>query len=246
MKKKSLILILALGILSLVGCGEETVNDQPDTVLEETANDDLEKQEESDKQELPETGKEDQEKVVYPLPTTIDLNDLKDCTLAVSVENGAISSDETDAEKWKMNVTVYDQELYDLIDISALAVGNNIEIGGDLVQVASIETNELGTVIINGGLDVGGYELVTNEDGVYYSIGYSDVKNYDVIGDVELSLSSAFVYKDESDLDAGVKEYTISELMENTEAVEYGGTPHNTTIVIEDGMVTSMTKVYMP
>lgn len=256
MKKNSLIFVLALGILFLWGCGKETVNEQPDTLFQETADDDskeLEVSEEgkmpetdTEEQEIPETDAEEQTKIVYPFPTIIDQDDLKNRTLAVSVENGAILSDETDLEKWKMNVTVYEQELYDMADISVLKAGDSIEINGELVTVTSVEINELGTVILNRGLDLGGYELLTDENGAYYSIGYSDVKNYKMIGEIEFPLSSEFIYKDESDLDAGVREYTISELMENAETVSYEGTPYNTTIVLEDGIVTSMTKIYTP
>lgn len=55
--------------------------------------------------------------------------------------------------------------MFDLVDISLLNVGSIIAINKEQIEISSIEINELGTVIINGGLDVGGYELITNEDG---------------------------------------------------------------------------------
>lgn len=55
--------------------------------------------------------------------------------------------------------------MFDLVDISLLNVGSIIAINKEQTEISSIEINELGTVIINGGLDVGGYELITNEDG---------------------------------------------------------------------------------
>lgn len=236
MKKRSLILVLALGILSLAGCGKETVNEQPDTSIEESAGDDLKETEVSEKGET-----EEKMLAVYPMPSLVNPDNLQDGTVAIAVEEGAIYSDE---EQWKMKVSVYDQELYDQTAIGSLTEGSAIVINQEEVTVTAIETNELGTVIINNGLDEGGYELMLNEDGRYYSIGYSDVRNYCLLGETELVLSPEFVYKDASDLDAGEKEYTVSEIGKN--AVAYEGTPHNTTIVIEDGMVTSMTKVYTP
>lgn len=69
-----------------------------------------------------------------------------------------------------MKVKIYDYELFDLVDISLLEVGSIIVINKELVEVVSLERNELGTVIINGGLDAGGYELVTDGYGVFYSV----------------------------------------------------------------------------
>ena len=108
--------------------------------------------------------------VVSPLPTTIDLNNIRDCTLAVSIENGDIYASEADAAKYTMKVKIYDYELFDLVDISLLEVGSIIVINKELVEVVSLERNELGTVIINGGLDAGGYKLVTDGYGVFYSV----------------------------------------------------------------------------
>ena len=165
--------------------------------------------------------------VVYPLPTTIDLDNIEDCTLAVSIENGNIYSNEAGTATLKMRVTVYDYELYDMVDISQLEVGNILEINKAQVELVSIETNELGTVIINGGLDVGGYELVTNENGVYYSVGYSDIKTYHEIGEIELAMSPEFVYIDASDPDGGEKKYTVADFKINYVFLYYNGTQHN-------------------
>ena len=184
--------------------------------------------------------------IVYPLPTTIDLNNIKDCTLAVSIENGDIYTDKADTTNLKMKVKIYDYELFDLVDVSMLEVGSILEINKKQVEITSIERNESGTVIINGGIDVGGYDLVTNENGVFYSIGYSDMKTYYEIGEAELELSPEFVYIDASDLDNGEKKYTAADFTADDIFFDSKGTPHNTTIVVENGIVTSMTKIYTP
>lgn len=241
MKKRIGMLLLTLGILSVAGCGKDPVNELPETIGAEE-----ERESEEKEQEIPEQEEEQEEKIVSPMETLIDLNSLGDGTLAVSVESGAISCDEADTQQWKIKVTVYAQELYDPAKIAALENGSIIEIAKEQVTVSTVETNELGTVILNGGLDAGGYELITNEDGAYYSIGYSDMKTYAAVGETELPLAPEFVYIDASDLDAGETEYTVTELVENAETVLYEGTPNNTTILVENGKVISMTKVYTP
>jgi len=184
--------------------------------------------------------------VVSPLPTTIDLNDINDCTLAVSIENGDIYVSKADATRYIMKVKVYEYELFDLVDMSLLEVGSIIAIDKEQVEIVSLERNELGTVIINGGLETGGYELITDGNGVFYSIGYSDAKTYHELGEIELDISPEFIYIDASDLDEGEASYTLADLTANDTCVEYKGTPHDTMIVVENGVVTSMKKVYTP
>lgn len=235
MKKWFVMLTLTLGIAALTGCGSEPAEGSKDQTIG-AVEEEVKEPEQQEEAETPIT--------VSPLPETMDLNEISDCTLAVSIENGAIDAGEADTAK--MKVTVYDYEVFDLVDISKLEAGSIIELNQEPITIETIETNELGTVIINGGLDVGGYELATNEDGVYYSIGYSDVKSYYEIGETELEISPNFTYVDASDLETGEKEYTLSDLTESEETVNYEGTPHNTTILVENGIVTSMVKRYIP
>lgn len=235
MKKWFVMLVLALGIAALAGCGSEPAEDSKDQTIG-AVEEEVKEPEQQEEAETPIT--------VSPLPETIELNEISDCTLAVSIENGAVGAGE--AGTAKMKVTVYDYEVFDLVDISKLEAGSIIELNQELITIETIETNELGTVVINGGLDVGGYELATNEDGVYYSIGYSDVKSYYEIGETELEISPDFTYVDASDLENGEKEYTLSDLTGSEETVNYEGTPHNTTILVENGVVTSMVRRYIP
>ena len=111
---------------------------------------------------------------IMPLPSTVSVNDLKDCTVAVSLNKGDVYVDDNGI--MQMKVTVYDYNLYDMIDISKLAVGDIIVIGGKDVVVSKLERNSIGSVIINDGIDMGGHELATDESGVFYEIGYNDAK----------------------------------------------------------------------
>lgn len=190
---------------------------------------------------------EDEVHVVRPLSTTINLDNITDYTLAVSLEKGDIYAEKSgDAKEVKMKVKIYDYELFDMVDVAMLEVGSILEINKEHIEITSIERNDLGNVSINGGLDVGGYELHTDENGVYYSIGYSDIKTYYEIGEIVLTVSPEFIYADTSDLDNGEVAYGLDELLASEEAFDYSGTPHNTSIVVENGVVVSMTKVYVP
>ena len=62
-----------------------------------------------------------------------------------------------------------------MVDMAALNEGDTIVIRGQEVKITSIERNERG-ILINGGLDNGGYDFGTDDTTVWYECGYSDSK----------------------------------------------------------------------
>ena len=183
-------------------------------------------------------------KTIAPLPVTIDMNNLTDCTVAVSIATEDLSADNTGARV--LPVTVYTYDLYDMVDIALLAVGDTIILRGEEVLITSLNTTDYGAVQINGGLDAGGYELVTDEYTVYYETGYSDVKTYFELGSAVLPVSGDFVFVDSADPEGSTQTFTLEDLFTDKVAHVYGFTPHNTRIVIEGGVVTRMERVYTP
>jgi len=180
-------------------------------------------------------------KTIAPLPVTINMGSLTDCTVAVSFEKEDVSADAK-----QLTVTVYTYDLYDMVDVAMLAVGDTIILRGEEVVVTSLTTTDYGAVQINGGLDVGGYELVTDEYTVYYETGYSDVKTYFELGKAVLPVSDDFVFIDSADPEGSYATYTFEDLSTDKVTYIYGFTPHNTRIVIEGGVVTQMERVYTP
>ena len=132
--------------------------------------------------------------VISPLPTTLDMNALDNCTLAVSFEKGDAYVDDTGA--MQLDVTVYTYDLYDMVDIANLKVGDTIVIQGKDVMVESLETLESGLLFINGGMDNGGYDLWHNDSGVYFEHGYNDAKSYYSIGEATFRVSADFEFVD--------------------------------------------------
>ena len=181
---------------------------------------------------------------IMPLASTLDINNLTDCTVAVSLKKGDVYVDETGI--MQMKATVYDYDLYDMVDISQLKEGDTIVIGKKDVMISSLERNSAGTVIINGGLDQGGHELVTDENGVFYEIGYSDAKSYYSVGEATIRVSTEFEYLDSSILDAEEKIYYPGDFLTEDSGIDYNFTPHNTKVVIEAGQVIALNRVYVP
>ena len=100
------------------------------------------------------TGKEENNaKVINPLPETLDVNALDNCTVAVSLEKGNAYVD--DSGKMVMDVTVYSYELYDMVDISTLEENDVIVRKDEEVTITEVERTDSGLVRINGGEENG-------------------------------------------------------------------------------------------
>lgn len=110
--------------------------------------------------------------IIAPLPISIDIANLKDCMVAISLEKGDFCKDENGAVMMQVTVFVYD--FYDMQSVALMKAGDIILRNGKEVQISSVERNQNGVVLINGGLDIGGFELYAEEeDTVYYERGYS-------------------------------------------------------------------------
>ena len=191
------------------------------------------------------TGKEENNaKVINPLPETLDVNALDNCTVAVSLEKGDAYVD--DNGKMVMNLTVYSYELYDMVDIASLKENDVIVRRNEEVTITEVEHTASGLVRINGGEENGGFDLVSNDNTVYYETGMNDIKAYYELGKVILPVSVDFRYIDESEPETEAKSYYPGDFLTDDAGIEYNFTPNNTSIVIENGVIIAMNKVYMP
>ena len=215
-KTLSIILAVVLSLGMLAGCGTKTETES----------------------------KEPNANIISPLPETLDINALDNCTVAISLENGGVYVN--DSGKMVMDVTVYSYELYDMVDIASLKENDVILRKNEEVKVTEIERLETGLVRINGGEENGGFDLVSNDSTVYYESGMNDIKAYYELGSVTLPVSDEFEYVDESDLDAGAKKYFAGDFLKDDAGIEYNFSPNNTSIVIENGTIIKMNKTYMP
>ena len=191
------------------------------------------------------TGKEaNNAKVISPLPETLDVNALDNCTVAVSLEKGNAYVD--DSGKMVMDVTVYSYELYDMVDISTLEENDVIVRQNKEVKITGLERLDSGLVRINGGEENGGFDLVSNDNTVYYESGMNDAKAYYELGKATIPVSVDFRYFDESEPEKEEKSYYPGDFLTDDAGIEYNFTPNNTSIVIENGYIIRMNKVYMP
>ena len=179
---------------------------------------------------------------IYPLNDPV-MENLSDSILSVSLEEGGVYVD--DAGKMQMDLKIYSYDKYDMVDISMLKAGDILVTASGEVEVLALERREDGTVAVNGGLLEDGFDLVTDEDGIFYERGYNDAKNWHEVGEATIQVSVDFVCYDNSDLDAGETVYYPGDFL-NGDITIYDFNPSNTTIRTENGQIVEMYRVYTP
>ena len=234
--KKVLAILLALSVLALSACAAKQVNSDTQEKPGEEVTDpkpDSEQSEESQTQPVQEA------KRVEPLPESLDLNALTDATVAASF--GAEDISEKDG-KTQITLTVYDYDVYDMVDVAQLAVGDTIVADGKDMVVASREDKD-GFVTINGGLEQGGVDLTSDDSGVYYAVDMDDAKSYHELGKITVPVAEGFVLTDNSDLEHPDETHAASDLAKLA-ASEPGFTANNTLATIEHGELTVLARSY--
>ena len=235
--KKMTLLILAL-CLVLTGCGKKeeapaASTQAPEKETVETAPAASEQQ--------PAASAEEPAHVINPLPDST-MDNLTDAILAISLEEGGAYVD--DSGKMQMDLKIYTYDKYDMVDIAQLKVGDIIVTHAGEVEVTSLEENSIG-IIVNGGLEEGGFDLVTDDSGIYFETGFNDAKNWYQVGEETIRVSADFQGHDMSDPDKGdVILYPGSFLV--GEVTNYNFVPHNTTVRVEEGQIVEMTRIFMP
>lgn len=182
-------------------------------------------------------------KLISPLPSGIDTGNMQDCTVVAAFN--------ADDFKWmggNLHMTVFSKELYDIVDIHQMQVGDTLLFAGQPVVINSLNTNE-GRIDINGGLDQGGYCLVGYEGGTYIARNWDDYPTYSQLGQSEVALAENFVI-----IDCGLEpndpiDTIRSEQKQYIESLEDSRREFNqlnTTVTIENGMITEINRHWIP
>lgn len=224
MKKRTITaIIIGIGVLALTGCSNKEEETSADSTI----------------QEAPVA----EHKTITPLESGISTSDLKsgDYITAASIEDGGIYKD--DDGKVFITATLCDYDRYDMADIEGMSVGDSIVICGDNIEITNLEDSD-GTVIVNEGIENGGYNLVTDENTVYYASTWDDLKLYYAAGQTTLPLSDDFAMEDSMNPEIGTITYSIDDILNGS--VENWYTPNNTQIHILNGEIVNLTRIYNP
>ena len=167
-------------------------------------------------------------------------------SIASGVQNGSLTAQ------------VYSYDLYKKEDIEDLAVGDKItfhEEGAEqnqltTVEVKSIEKNDqYGLVSINGGMEEsGGLDLKPEDDDTYRTMTFDDYPVYYEMGEKTMPLAEDVVLKDSSaDPQAEAVETTgAAAVAAAINADPDNWTVYNTTLVVQDGRVKEVRRIWVP
>ena len=145
---------------------------------------------------------------------------------------------------------LYTEDIYDIVDVSKMAVGDTFEAEGKTITVETIERDEFGHINLNGGMDAeGGYTLTSEDDtNGWTTLIWDDFCTYTERGTLDLTLAENVTLNDSWDIDGeavtatGIEAVTKA-IMESANDSFY---EHNTELVIEDGKVTEINRHYVP
>lgn len=114
---------------------------------------------------------------VAPLPSGVTVDSLHDCTVAVG-----FNASDFNWSDGRLGMTIYSDYRYDAADVARLQVGDTIMYeGGKPLPIDSIERRDR-LVIINGGIETGGAELMPSSGGTYRATTMDDHSVYRVLG----------------------------------------------------------------
>lgn len=229
--KKTIVLLIASCLL-LTGCADSQKDSGVNEVLSDANN--------SKVVENFDTGSTEQSEethTITPLPDTT-MENLSDAILSISLEEGDVYVD--DSGIMQMNLKIYTYDKYNMVDIANLKVGDTVVRHSGEVKVISKEQNEAGTIYINGGFD-----LVTDDCGIFYETGFNDVKDWYEIGEATIRVSADFKGIDNADLEQGEVIIYPGDFLIGA-VTNYDFTPYNTTIRVEDGQIVEMNRVFIP
>ena len=182
-------------------------------------------------------------KLVSPLPSGLEIDALTDCTAPAR-----FTSDDFRWMGGNLTMKVFSEDLYDAVELLQMAPGDTLVFGGEKMVVETVEDSG-GFLTINGGLEEGGAWLQAGDGGTYRACQWDDHSLYSELGTAQLSLSEDFMIvdcgenpEDPSDtLTTGQKLY-----LETLEGWRREFSPLNTKVVVENGIITSIIRRWIP
>ena len=180
-------------------------------------------------------------RTVEPMIPEYDFDALADGTYPVYFEPAALKDG-------TLSFTVYSQDVFDIVDISTLEVGDSLVVNGIPFVVETLERDD-GDLLINGGLDNGGLTLrAFDEDNCWKVVMEDDYSTYTERGDAALPLADSVTFTDGWDIEkdpvtvSGAE--AVADAITGTDMNYFS--PLNTTARVEDGQIVEIVRVYMP
>ncbi len=179
---------------------------------------------------------------VEPIQSMYDVNDLSNSEFAASFNADDVKTQENQTS---IHLTAYDYEQFNASEIENLKVGDTLVIDQKEMKVESVEPQSDSWIQINGGLEQDGCDLYKGEDGLYYEMQLES-KSYQPMTELDLPLTKNFVFMDSPDPDKQGQKYNTEEFLDLLKDDVYGFYPNNSTVTVENGEITQITRNFIP
>ena len=184
-----------------------------------------------------ESAASDEPKTALPLPVDLDVTNLPNGVYPVSFDPGDIAA--VNSGTYMNAVHFYTMDTYDGKALRNLRQGDTVLFGEDAVTVNDVEVQD-DSIVINGTA------LVPTGDGDTYRLQlYGDIATYTDHGATTVLVDPSATFIDSADLDRGKVTIGYDELVNAMQSADdIGFNKYNTTLTIEGGKVTGITRVY--
>lgn len=130
-------------------------------------------------------------KTIAPLPAAISAADLQECTVPATFKPEDFHwADST------LTMTIYTMDLYDAVEVAQMQVGDTIVYDGQPIVITTIDTEQPGGIVVNGGYEEGGCWLVGHEGGTYVTRVSDDHATYTELAEATVTLAQDFILID--------------------------------------------------
>ena len=185
-------------------------------------------------------------KMIAPVLYDLDVDNLPDGIYPVAFNRDNLV--ETEDGLTLNGVMIFTADVYDIVDIATLEAGDSLLWDADVLVVETIEENDDGMVIINGGYENGGCDLrPVEESNCYVVVLYDDYSTYTAYGETDLALAETATFTDSSDIEADPVSADYADIAAAIKDAKIDAfTYNNTTIRVEDGKIVEINRHYVP
>ncbi len=180
-------------------------------------------------------------KIIKPMAPEIDLAAPADGIYGVVFKPADLSDG-------ALKFTVYTEDCYDIIDINTLEPGDTIYFGGLDFVIDTVEQSD-GLLLINGGMDEGGFDLRSfDEDNCWKVVMEDDYATWTAFGETVVPLDDAVTFTDGWDIEKEPVTFSgaeaVAEAINGTDMDYFAYI--NTTLRIENGKIVEIVRSYIP
>jgi len=180
---------------------------------------------------------------IRPLPPSVDITNLREAVVPAE-----FSADDFDWNGGYLTMTVFEEDLYDAVEVNKMRKGDKLIWGGDTIVVQEI-AHRGDAIVVNGSIEEGGAELVPHEGGTYRARTWDDHSNYTELGKAQVLIAVDFAFIDCRENPTDPYDTICRKQIAYIDSLKDNKRDFinlNTTVQIEHSIITGITRRWIP